>query len=104
MTVTEAGPDAWSYGRWAAIIPACSLISAGRLFPESNPVAGLQSGAPRPTDIVLHQQSRVLEIAFHDGQRFRLPWDYLYSLGVNQASLWKQYLERLKKAGVTREP
>lgn len=30
-----------------------------------------------PTDIQLHQKSRVLEIAFDDGARFRLPCEYL---------------------------
>ena len=33
--------------------------------------------APRPTDLVLHQASHVLEVAFDDGQRFRLPCEYL---------------------------
>jgi DUF971 family protein len=32
---------------------------------------------PRPTEITLHQQSRVLELAFDDGQRFELPCEYL---------------------------
>ena len=34
---------------------------------------------PLPTEINLHQQSRVLEIAFDDGARFRLrlPCEYL---------------------------
>ena len=32
---------------------------------------------PLPTDIQLHQQSRVLEIAFDDGARFNLPTEYL---------------------------
>ena len=32
---------------------------------------------PRPTEITLHQQSRVLEIAFDDGRRFELPCEYL---------------------------
>ena len=32
---------------------------------------------PRPTDIVLHQASHVLEVAFDDGRRFRLPCEYL---------------------------
>ena len=31
----------------------------------------------RPTDIKLHQKSRVLEIAFDDGSHFRLPCEYL---------------------------
>jgi DUF971 family protein len=30
-----------------------------------------------PTDIKLHQQSRVMEIAFDDGVRFELPYEYL---------------------------
>lgn len=30
-----------------------------------------------PTDIELHQLSRVLEVAFDDGARFRLPCEYL---------------------------
>ena len=32
---------------------------------------------PIPTELKLHQQSRVLEIAFDDGARFRLPCEYL---------------------------
>jgi DUF971 family protein len=32
---------------------------------------------PRPTDIQLYQKSRVLEIAFDDGARFKLPCEYL---------------------------
>ena len=123
-------------------------------------MAGLQSGAARPTEIVLHQQSRILEVAFDDGKVFKLPcellrvyspsaevrghgpgqevlqtgkrevgiaaiepvgnyavrlvfsdghdtglysWDYLYSLGENQEALWKQYLDRLEKAGASRD-
>ena len=30
-----------------------------------------------PTGITLHQKSRVLEIAFDNGQSFRLPYEYL---------------------------
>jgi DUF971 family protein len=124
-------------------------------------VAGLKNGIARPTDIVLHQQSRILEIAFADGKVFKLPcellrvyspsaevrghgpgrevlqtgkrevgitaiepvgnyavrlvfsdghdtglysWDYLYSLGAGQDTLWQQYLERLAKAGASRDP
>lgn len=115
----------------------------------------------RPTDIKLHQKSRVLEVAFDDGSRFQLPceylrvyspsaevrghgpgqevlqvgkesvnianiepvgtyavclhfddghntgiysWDWLHHLGTNQERLWKEYLDRLAKAGVTRKP
>jgi DUF971 family protein len=32
---------------------------------------------PTPTDIRLHQTSRVLEIAFDDGRSFRLPYEFL---------------------------
>ncbi len=31
----------------------------------------------RPTDIRLHQKSRILEIAFEDGRHFKLPCEYL---------------------------
>ena len=37
-------------------------------------MAGLNANTPQPTDITVHQQSRVLEIAFADGQRFSLPF------------------------------
>lgn len=37
----------------------------------------MASGPVRPTDIVLHQASRILEIAFDDGSRFRLPCEFL---------------------------
>ena len=36
-----------------------------------------ESTAPRPTDISLHQVSRVLELAFDDGSQFKLPCEYL---------------------------
>lgn len=32
---------------------------------------------PTPTDITLHAKSRVLEVAFSDGARFRLPFEFL---------------------------
>jgi len=113
----------------------------------------------RPTDIKLHQKSRILAIDFDDGSRFQLPceylrvyspsaevrghgpgqevlqtgkeqvnitaiepvgnyairlqfddnhntglysWDLLYKLGVNQETLWLDYLDRLEKAGYKR--
>ena len=40
-------------------------------------MAGLSRDAPTPTEIVLHQKSRVLEVAFSDGKRFRLPCELL---------------------------
>jgi DUF971 family protein len=33
--------------------------------------------SPQPTEIKLHQKSRVLEIAFDDGRNFRLPFEFL---------------------------
>jgi len=32
---------------------------------------------PNPVSLTLHQQSRVLEIAFDDGRSFRLPYEFL---------------------------
>ena len=32
---------------------------------------------PTPTEIRLHQKSRLLEVAFDDGRSFRLPYEYL---------------------------
>jgi DUF971 family protein len=40
-------------------------------------MAGLDKDAPTPTEILLHRKSRVLEIAFSDGKRFRLPCEFL---------------------------
>jgi DUF971 family protein len=33
--------------------------------------------APRPTEIILHQGGKTLEIHFDDGMNFFLPWEYL---------------------------
>jgi len=40
-------------------------------------MAGLNKSVPLPTEIKLHQKSRVLEIAFADGATFRLPCEFL---------------------------
>ena len=40
-------------------------------------MAGLDARTPIPTEIKLHQASRVLEIAFDDGRQFRLPYEFL---------------------------
>ena len=37
----------------------------------------MEDKTPRPTEIELHQVSRVLDIAFDDGSRFSLPCEYL---------------------------
>jgi DUF971 family protein len=35
------------------------------------------AGPPHPTEIKLHQKSRLLEIAYSDGRTFRLPCEFL---------------------------
>jgi len=40
-------------------------------------MAGLDARTPLPTEIKLHQASRVLEIAFSDGRSFKLPYELL---------------------------
>ena len=124
-------------------------------------MGGLDANTPLPTEIKLHQSSRVLELVFADGRSFRLPyeflrvyspsaevrghgpgqetlqtgkrdvtikdvesvghyalrptfsdghgsgiysWDYLYDLGTRQDELWQRYIDRLAKAGASREP
>jgi len=123
-------------------------------------MAGISKNTPLPTEIKLHQVSRLLEITFDDGKTFQLTceflrvhspsaevrghgpgqetlqsgkknveiktvepvgnyavqlafsdghntgiysWDILYDYGARQSELWQQYLERVEKAGVSRE-
>ena len=40
-------------------------------------MAGPDASALIPTDVKLHQVSRVLELVFADGRRFRLPYEFL---------------------------
>ena len=40
-------------------------------------MAGLQNGAPTPQNITVHSQSRMLEIDFSDGARFRIPFELM---------------------------
>ncbi len=40
-------------------------------------MTGLNAHSPLPTELHVRTQSRVLEIAFDDGQRFHLPFEYL---------------------------
>lgn len=37
----------------------------------------MSASTPRPTEIKLHQKSRVLEISFDDGNTYKLPCEYL---------------------------
>lgn len=40
-------------------------------------MAGLQEGSPTPTALTVHNQSRILEIAFSDGAAFRIPFELM---------------------------
>jgi DUF971 family protein len=40
-------------------------------------MAGLDKHTPIPTEIKLHQQSKLMEISFSDGANFKLPYEYL---------------------------
>ena len=40
-------------------------------------MAGLTAGAPTPQDLTVHGQSRVLEVGFSDGARFRSPFELM---------------------------
>lgn len=40
-------------------------------------MSGLDSNTPIPTEIKLHQTSRLMELTFGDGQVFRLPYEFL---------------------------
>ncbi len=40
-------------------------------------MSGLNPNSPIPTEIKLHQQSRVMEVAFNDDTRFTMPFEYL---------------------------
>ena len=40
-------------------------------------MGGLDANTPLPTEIKLHQASRVLEIGFSNGRTFRLPYEFL---------------------------
>lgn len=123
-------------------------------------MAGLDKNIPLPTEITLHQASKVLEVSFADGKTFKLPceflrvhspsaevrghgpgqetlqtgkkdvgiltvepvgqyavqfkfsdghdtgiysWDLLYDYGLKQEAMWRDYLQRLEKAGASRD-
>ena len=40
-------------------------------------MAGLDATTPVPSEIKLHQASRVMELSFADGTSFRMPYEYL---------------------------
>lgn len=49
--------------------------------------------------------SYAVQPTFSDGHSTGIySWDYLYWLGNNRETLWREYLERLEQAGASREP
>ena len=44
---------------------------------ENSSMAGLQVGAPTPSDITVHSQSRQLQVCFSDGADFRIPFELM---------------------------
>ena len=66
----------------------------------------LQAGK-RDVEIVSLEPSGSYAVTptFSDGHSTGIySWDYLYWLGQNRDTLWRQYLERLAEAGASREP
>ena len=48
--------------------------------------------------------SYAVQPTFSDGHSTGIySWDYLYWLGKNRETLWREYLERLEQAGASRE-
>jgi DUF971 family protein len=46
-----------------------------------------------------------VQLVFDDGHDTGLySWDYLYELCTEQPSRWQQYLDRLERAGASRDP
>ena len=46
-----------------------------------------------------------IKLNFNDGHNSGIySWNYLVELGENEGSLWRDYLAKLRKAGLTREP
>jgi len=84
-----------------------------RVFSPSAEVRGhgpgqevLQTGT-KDVDILSLEPvgSYAVQPHFSDGHATGIySWDYLYEIGVNRESMWKNYLERLRVAGARREP
>jgi DUF971 family protein len=66
----------------------------------------LQAGK-RTVEIVSVEPSGnyAIQPMFSDGHGTGIySWEYLYWLGENREKLWQDYLERLERAGASREP
>lgn len=40
-------------------------------------MAGLKADAPTPTELTVHSKSRLLEVAFSDGAKFKIPFELM---------------------------
>lgn len=56
---------------------AWGMIAHINVAGSTHTMAGLDQNTPTPTDITVHRKSRTLELAFDDGSRFTLPFEYL---------------------------
>ena len=72
-------------------------------------------GAPAPRVVSGKKNVKIMDmkaignyavrLSFDDGHDTGLySWDYLYELGRDRQRLWDAYLERLDRAGASREP
>ena len=48
-----------------------------RPFPDKTDMAGLSPDTPIPTEITLHRQTRRIELAFDNGERYELTHEFL---------------------------
>lgn len=62
--------------RSPAGVAGTSVIMGGYV-PQESAMAGLDQNTPTPTEIKLHQGSRVMELSFDDGARFELTYEFL---------------------------
>ena len=49
-------------------------------------MAGLKSDTPLPESLTVHGASRVLEVGFSDGQRFRIPFALITKANLDVAA------------------
>ena len=59
------------------IMAASNACWSSALLKENSSMAGLQAGAPTPSDITVHSQSRQLQVCFSDGADFRIPFELM---------------------------
>jgi DUF971 family protein len=62
---------------WPAAVAANGCLGCASLVLHPYAMAGLNKSTPTPTEITVHQQSRVLELRFSDGAHFCLPFELM---------------------------